>query len=287
MKKLNVASIVVMIATAVMMLATSCAVSVDESMESGSQLPESITAAANDYVQLLESEIVVTSHPAPYTMTTTLIGEIKIKNIAFEKNVIVHIDTVGAPLIEGATSSGWFDVAAEYSHAIDDQYEIWTFSVPTSLYKGGMGSYPIFEYVIRYDVNGTSYWDNNSGNNYWNEFVLLSEVNLKDADYYTSESETAGMTNHHLEGTVEVRNMGYEKNVDIMYLSVDGTWKESSCNYTGPSTNGGNEYWAFSIVESAGDDAAQGFYQFAIRYQVNGEEYWDNNQGQDYSADSF
>lgn len=79
---------------------------------------------------------------------------IKIKNIAYEKNVYIHFRMLG--------SNEWVDVKCRYSHSLNNGYEVW--------YGDPMWYSPYYtgiQFAIRYEVNGQTYWDNNNGTDYY------------------------------------------------------------------------------------------------------------------------
>lgn len=79
-----------------------------------------------------------------------------------------------------------------------------------------------------------------------------------------------------LVGTVEVKNLAYEKQVAIAYTTGDGQWAEVAAGYVAPADNG-YESWFFAKELPMGATA-----RFAVRYTVSGQTYWDNNGGGDY-----
>lgn len=76
-----------------------------------------------------------------------------------------------------------------------------------------------------------------------------------------------------LEGLIEVRNIGYRKNVEVIWYSNYGSVPHTPATYVGPSKNG-KELWSFRI------DAP--VIKFAIVYTVNGQSYIDDNNGNFY-----
>ncbi|GAB1518577.1 hypothetical protein RhiTH_001639 [Rhizoctonia solani] len=81
-------------------------------------------------------------------------GSIYIKNIAYQKVVTVIYSNAANSWVSGQS------VSASYSGSISgSNYETWTFS-------GTIGSGGIKQFYIRYDVSGTSYYDNNGTKNY-------------------------------------------------------------------------------------------------------------------------
>ncbi|XP_071616361.1 protein phosphatase 1 regulatory subunit 3D [Heliangelus exortis] len=91
-----------------------------------------------------------------------------------------------------------------------------------------------------------------------------------------------------LNGTIQVCNVAFEKQVSVRYTF--NQWK---------SLHEVCAHWQSSIPEKKGQGQVDVFtfflpvppfllqlssvVQFAARYQVNGREYWDNNRGQNYS----
>lgn len=76
-------------------------------------------------------------------------------------------------------------------------------------------------------------------------------------------------------GTIEVKNLAYSKQVELYYKKSDGTWAVQAASYFGPST-AGKELWLVSLPAPS--------TSFAVKYAVNGQTYWDNNNGSNYSA---
>jgi hypothetical protein len=78
-----------------------------------------------------------------------------------------------------------------------------------------------------------------------------------------------------LSGTIEVDNLAYNKQVSVVYSSDGLNWYEKAASYL-KATSGNREAWTFNFA--VGSNTA-----FAIKYVVNGQTYWDNNNGNNYS----
>ncbi|MDO6763318.1 carbohydrate-binding protein [Agarivorans sp. 1_MG-2023] len=105
------------------------------------------------------------------------------------------------------------------------------------------------------------------------------EVRLRHAQF-TPYFEN-GFASAELEGAVEVKNIGPNKQVWIHYQTSDGQWLDHPAFYIAATSNG---YEAFSFrLPLQGSVSAT---QFAIKYQVNGDTYWDNNKQQNYQFDA-
>jgi hypothetical protein len=86
-------------------------------------------------------------------------------------------------------------------------------------------------------------------------------------------------------GFIEVENIAYEKNVVVAYWNSEtDSWQETSASYVEP-TFGNYEKWYFETPEISENTPYSMWgvsFQLAVRYEVNGQTYWDNNDGQDY-----
>jgi hypothetical protein len=80
-----------------------------------------------------------------------------------------------------------------------------------------------------------------------------------------------------LEGSVEVKNLAYAKQLAVVYSINGGEWREASAGYSAASAPG-FERWSFQV-----QPVTYGVtLRFALRYRVAGQEFWDNNGGADY-----
>lgn len=208
----------------------------------------------------------------PYTMNHILEGEIEVKNIAYNKQVVIHYI--------GSDNQTWIDANATYSRpSTRIGYEYWYFSITIPIYK-----YPpdkLYTFAIKYVVNGSTYWDNNNNQNYYRTFSR-DIVKLKTAKYYTTSNPSPYTKNHILEAEIEVKNLAYNKEVAIHHVGSDGKWKDATGTYLKPSTRSGYEIWKVVITTPVYKYPPQDFYRFAIKYNVRNEEYWDNNNNKDY-----
>jgi hypothetical protein len=76
-------------------------------------------------------------------------------------------------------------------------------------------------------------------------------------------------------GTVEVENLAYDKDVEIWFTANGYSW---DAVYDGPTT-ATHEQWSFELELGY---VYPRRVQFAVRYEVGGTVYWDNNAGIDY-----
>jgi hypothetical protein len=85
-------------------------------------------------------------------------------------------------------------------------------------------------------------------------------------------------------GYIKVKNVGYNKNVTVHYTSDNNGpgWYDVEAEYY-QTIEDGYEIWKFSTPDFSWHRFNSPSITFAIRYEVNGQVYWDNNGGEDYS----
>lgn len=81
-----------------------------------------------------------------------------------------------------------------------------------------------------------------------------------------------------------VENIGYDKNIAVIWAGEDGAWHTlPACYHSKPSHD--KEYWqAQTKLSLTADQSLPGNIEFGLRYQAAGEEHWDNNSGLNYSS---
>lgn len=85
-------------------------------------------------------------------------------------------------------------------------------------------------------------------------------------------------------GFVRVLNLAFEKSVYLRYsLNNWITFMDSLASYVPQSSDGVTDQFAFKIITPTFLEGG-GTLQFAIRYCVGGDEYWDNNNGNNYKV---
>jgi len=87
-------------------------------------------------------------------------------------------------------------------------------------------------------------------------------------------SPGGGVSQSYTAVRVRVANLGYQKDVQLRWRAYDG-WSESPLEWK--ATYGDHDVFASQIPSTA---------EFAVRYRVNDDEYWDNNGGGNYRLDS-
>lgn len=98
-------------------------------------------------------------------------------------------------------------------------------------------------------------------------------VQLMNFDTGVNRDGSAG----HLDVHIKVKNIQYHKNVVIYYSLDGGEWTELPASYKGPLSFGFEE-WIINTDFARSGSAID----FAIKYQVGGQIYWDNNEYKNY-----
>jgi hypothetical protein len=196
--------------------------------------------------------------------------QVSVENIAFVKDVgIWGHDTA---------SGTWGLFPCHYDHSVPNNNEVWQVHVNTT---------EIDAFDVRYQVAGSTYWDNNGGFNYALDTAAAHTdgigtavvgPNLRAVAWGVDPSGTLNVD-------VLIKNLAFVKQVAIVF-TVNG-WLTFS-NALGsfqrmfpPSTlphQIQSELWKISVPVTAGPSR-----KFAVFYTVGGFTYWDNNFGLDYS----
>lgn len=225
------------------------------------------TVAAAGEVKLLRATSVMMSKYGMHWQSTSF--EILVKNLAYEKQVSVWVE---------GTNGQWYALDASYQRSVGDNQEVWRAT-------GGKGD---LRFAIRYQVGGHTYWDNNNGADYFltaNGGALLgNDVNV--LTYWQGDLYRTATSMY---VAVNVRNLAYDKNVNIVY-TTDG-WNTtqvqplSFLRYYGygygtfvSPNDYGVEFWVGYVPVPA--DAQR--VEYAVSCDVNGQTCWDSNFGANY-----
>jgi hypothetical protein len=200
----------------------------------------------------------------------------KVKNIAFAKDVVIHYAQSDGSWVQRPL--GWQKNFLDYDlFALTDNSFITT------------------EFVVRYTVNGETFWDNNDGANYHVDSMRPNTVGgiviLNKATARRGSQAGGGFvfTTSWVEGEIFVKNLSFQKQVGIR-LSADGgaTFHDTNASFNGnvPVAVGLSqvEIWKFKTPELNLDQSTANF-QLAVFYNNldTGEWFWDNNFDQDYT----
>jgi len=88
----------------------------------------------------------------------------------------------------------------------------------------------------------------------------------------------------HLTFFMRVKDLGYHKQVDVLWAGEDGEWRELPASFHSKLGDGA-EYWQAQIaLHDSHDRSLPGNVQFGLRYRAAGGEYWDNQHGHNYHS---
>lgn len=82
--------------------------------------------------------------------------------------------------------------------------------------------------------------------------------------------------------TVLISNLGYQKQIIAHAKNSYGVWVDLPLTFNRSVANG-KELWTGTFLR----DLGQADVEFALKYQVNGQTYWDNNNGANYHINAF
>ena len=105
-----------------------------------------------------------------------------------------------------------------------------------------------------------------------------AKASTVDVSLYSSEIYFCkyGMTSRH----VYVKTDGFSSNQEgtVHYHYYNGEWRDAEAEYF-TTLSDGSKIWEASITSYD--------MQYAIKYVADGNEYWDNNNGQDYTSENL
>jgi hypothetical protein len=193
-----------------------------------------------------------------------------VENIAFAKIVGIW----GHDPLSGV----WSLFPCIFDRSVPNNLEIW---------RAHVNSTEIDTFDVQYQVQGNTYWDNNSGSNYVLDTAAAHTDGIGTAVsgpkvLAVSWGVDPGGT---LSVEVLVKNLAFVKQVAIVYTvnnwsifaNAFGVFQRVFPPATMPRQIQ-SELWKISVALTAG---ASG--KFAVFYVVGGTTYWDNNFGLDYS----
>lgn len=209
---------------------------------------------------------------------------VKVTDLAFDKKVSIFHEKV---------DGSWEEIPLSYSFDIDDQNEIWS----GSYNQVGYGISPEYanQFVVKYEVNGNTYWDNNNGSNYAvssNAGMLIADpgANISADEFSDSLFFSPSFDQNQLNFVVDVKNLAPNKEVGVVYttdgwqtqeylsLSYNRVWRLGPLVAVQSPNDLGVERWS-GITRI---DKSISKVEYAVVYYVNGQEYWDNNYGRNF-----
>jgi Carbohydrate/starch-binding module (family 21) len=215
---------------------------------------------------------------------------VEVANLALNKVVAVH---------QQLSNGQWEDINLYYSFTTTTGTEIWKgtdlkdYSNATPPTQNFFGE----KLAVKYVVNGQTYWDNNNSADYTivnsnrqanSSFLYLNnEFNVFNAAL--NSGSTALFDNgvsSFVNVAADVRNLAFAKEVKIVYTT--NNWATTQTKslvfnaYESNNTTTEFERWTanFSLPKTAK-------VTYALSYTVNGQTYWDNNFGKNYTLISI
>jgi hypothetical protein len=200
---------------------------------------------------------------------------VKVQNIAFAKNVVLHYSQSGVWTEKPLT---WQKNFATYD-----------------LFTRSDNTFVTTDFVIRYSVDGQTFWDDNNGANYKIDGSRPNTVGgnivLNKATARRGSQAGGGFvfTTSWVEGEILVKNLSFNKRVGIR-LTTNGwvTFQDTDAVFNGnePVAVGLSqvEVWKFKTPELNLDQSNPNF-MFSVFYNDlnTGQWFWDNNFGLDYT----
>lgn len=187
--------------------------------------------------------------------------EVILKDLSYEKKVSIFGDF-------GKPGGDWESKACKWKEfVIEDQYERWEVAEKQR----------VNEFVIKFDVDGKTYWDNNGGKNYIlpkesGFFVILGNE-------FPIALGSASFINAIFKVQIAVQNLAYKKDVSVVFTQ-DG-WKSHKVIDAVHSWQMVSGVDVFSCQTKL---ASSSPVEFALCCKMNGQEYWDNNFYQNYKV---
>lgn len=195
--------------------------------------------------------------------TSYYVGYIAVKNLGYNQKVTVHYNS-------NSMGNTWNDIPASYVKTNpSDGYEIWSFQTPTCYEGAGPDN---IQYAIKYEVNGQTYWDNNNGQNYFDDALGLSSLYVDNFSGYSKND------NKYISALIKSKKSSNSNTVKLRYSTDNwATYKDVDASLS--SSDASYEYWNVNQAISPSTTKIQ----FAVCYEENGIEYWDNNWGDNYT----
>lgn len=110
----------------------------------------------------------------------------------------------------------------------------------------------------------------------------VAKAATDEVSYYSSSKDVVdaggGYSLYEVKVQVKVKNIAYDKAVTLHYKNnITGEWVDNAAHYC-YSLDDNYEIWEGSVYYWS----MPGYVQFAIKYEVAGQTYWDNNDNNDY-----
>ncbi|MDG5813699.1 carbohydrate-binding protein [Chitinispirillales bacterium ANBcel5] len=185
-------------------------------------------------------------------------SEIIIQNMGADKTVSIWGQRHG---------SVWEDCFGKWAESLPENKEKWI----TSCDK------PFSQFVIKYDVNGMEYWDNNDSNNYMVS-QHSEQLNVITGQQFPVVMGEANFKDSKLKIFAAIQNRGKQKSVGLLYTTDQWKHHHTIKGKHSWTMDSGIEVWLFEQELDAPG------VEFALFCKVGEEEFWDNNFGRNYTV---
>lgn len=203
--------------------------------------------------------------------------EVEVANLAYNKKVVVHYQN---------SNGAWTNFNLTYKNTTNKGTEIWSGKLILGSASDINGE--ISQFVVKYEVKGQTYWDNNKGKNYKTPAegtFLADDLNVSVSHGYLYPDGRFGVI-------VNVKNLAPTKEVKLIYtldnwkttqtdnLKYQSSWFYGQGDIPSPNIHKVEVWWfgkTFSTLTFSE-------IKYAVVYKVNGVEYWDNNFGKNYTV---
>lgn len=211
----------------------------------------------------------------------------EVANLGYNKKVYVH---------HKMADDTWMDFELKYIKAADNNTEIWGWENDYSGYTSSPNNNFGNQFVLKYEVNGQTYWDNNAGLNYSmglsDGMYLQTGLNVSVDTYASYFSNYGNATSSSFNVVADIRNIAYNKIVTVVYTSNNWqTVQTAPLNFAqyysignGVSLISPNVFGTERWIANINLNSMIKNIEYAVSYKVNGIEYWDNNFGNNYKV---
>ncbi len=240
---------------------------------------ESIEVAAKNSsknVELIRAWTSNSSSPVQRNFVRRFV--VKVKNLAYQKQVVIRHATY---------NGSWVDIPLTFEQSIENNEEIWTGEVTpdTEIYSD--------EFVVKYTVDGQTYWDNNEGSNY-SMLVNMGAYLAPNTQVLVDQFYTRFAGSYFAINVDARRNYGSSGSVEVVYttdgwattqtaaLSYQRYFRVGYAHYIQSPNQFDIDKWETSVQV----DPSVTAIEYAIVYKTGEEAYWDNNFGKNYSINT-
>lgn len=280
------------ISSLILLLMSSCKKEIGQATLSNSSTDNVTSAArlgATEKVKLWKARTVAAYLSASYIREKAFYVEVD--SAGTNKSVFVH---------HKMSDGSWQNFPLSFKQRTNMGSEIWgweiNYGVGTPLANTFASVGFADEFAVRYNVSGQTYWDNNNNSNYnISHFYFTDGMFMQNGLNINADTYHSYFKGDSLSGTVQifadVRNLAFAKEITLVYstnnwktikympLTYANTYAYGGANFRIDPNAKNFEKWAVTVKPSRSAKKIV----YALRYRINGAEYWDNNFGRNYT----